>query len=109
MKTKLIQKIKEELNRHLEAFEFRFSKEKVLFKKSVVKRMIKVSGEELIKLSEKAISQSKEELVEEVKDKLVFTKERVFWRANEKIKGLSLREMYDAKTVDDILEKLSNK
>ena len=68
MKTKLIQKIKEELNRHLEAFEFRFSKERVLFKKSVVKKMIKVSGEELIKLSEKAISQSREELVEEIKN-----------------------------------------
>lgn len=51
----------------------------------------------------------KQELIEEIKDKLVFTKERVFWKADQKIKGLSLREMYDAKTIDEILEKLSNK
>lgn len=50
--------------------------------------------------------QTRKQIIKEIEDKLVFVRERVFWKADKKIKGLDLREMYDAKKVDDIINQI---
>jgi hypothetical protein len=56
-----------------------------------------------------ALKAQREEMIKEIEDNLVFVKERVFWKAKPEIKGLDLREMYDAKKVDDIIKHLKGR
>jgi len=55
-----------ELQKHLDAFDKRFDERFKAIKKSVVRKMIEVSGQELIKLHESQLEAQKKELREKV-------------------------------------------